>query len=61
MRIEEGENRKRAIVSCLNHLCFGEEKMMFRSGEVVLYKLKIEFDTANVAEVDMEKVEEKFQ
>ena len=41
MMIEKvGGNRKRATVSCLRHLCFGEEKKMrFSRGEVAVITL----------------------
>ena len=59
MRIEKvEEKRKGVIVSCLRHLCFSEEKKMrFSRGEVVFYRLKVRSKTANVAEVNEEKVE----
>ncbi|MPC71322.1 hypothetical protein E2C01_065598 [Portunus trituberculatus] len=50
MRIEE--------VGVASDMCFGEEKKMkFSRGEVVFYRLKIRSETANVAEVNEEKVE----
>ena len=46
-----------AIVSCLRHLRFGEEKKMkFRRGKMVFYRLKIRSETANVAEVNVKKL-----
>ncbi|MPC70584.1 hypothetical protein E2C01_064836 [Portunus trituberculatus] len=59
MIIEKVEgNREGATVSCLRQLCFNEEKKMrFSRGEVVFYRLKIKSKTANVAEVNVEKVE----
>ncbi|MPC63770.1 hypothetical protein E2C01_057873 [Portunus trituberculatus] len=61
MRKEKaGGDREWAIVSCLRQLCFGEEKKIwFSRGEVVFYKLKIRSKAANVAEVNVEKVEGK--
>ncbi|MPC59543.1 hypothetical protein E2C01_053568 [Portunus trituberculatus] len=58
MRIEKVEgNREGGTVSCLRQLYFGEEKKMrFRRGEVVLHRLKIRSKTANVGEVNVEKV-----
>ncbi|MPC73587.1 hypothetical protein E2C01_067921 [Portunus trituberculatus] len=58
MRIKKvGGNRKGATVSCLRQLCFDEEKKMkFSRGEVVFYRLEIRPETANVAEVNKEKV-----
>ncbi|MPC66745.1 hypothetical protein E2C01_060896 [Portunus trituberculatus] len=54
MRIETvGGNRERATVGCFGE----EEKMRFSKGEVVFYRLKIRSKTANVAEVNEEKVE----
>ena len=52
-RIEKVEqNRKEATVSCLRHLCFGEEKMMkFSKEEMVFYRLKIRSETMDVAEL----------
>ncbi|MPC23568.1 hypothetical protein E2C01_016625 [Portunus trituberculatus] len=60
MRIEKvGGNREGAPVSYLRQLCFGEEKKMrFSRGEVMFYRLKVRFKTANVAEVKEEKIEE---
>ncbi|MPC98985.1 hypothetical protein E2C01_094377 [Portunus trituberculatus] len=59
MRIEKlGGDRDGATVSCLRQLCIGEEKKMrFSRGYVVFYRLKIRSETANVAEVNVEKVE----
>ncbi|MPC48331.1 hypothetical protein E2C01_042099 [Portunus trituberculatus] len=59
MRTEKvGGNRERATVSCLRQLCFGEErKMRFSKGKVVFYRLEVRSKTANVAEVNKEKVE----
>ncbi|MPC62840.1 hypothetical protein E2C01_056930 [Portunus trituberculatus] len=61
MRIEKaGGNREWATVSCLRQLCFGEEKKMrFSREEVVFHRLKIRSKTANVAEVNIEKLREK--
>ena len=58
MRIEKvGGNRKRTAVSCHRHLSFGEEeKMRLRGGEVMVHRLEIRSKTANVAEVNIEKV-----
>ncbi|MPC72391.1 hypothetical protein E2C01_066696 [Portunus trituberculatus] len=60
MRIEKvGGNREEATIRCLRQLCFSEEKKMrFSRGEVVFYRLKIRSKTVNVAEVNVEKVEE---
>ncbi|MPC10859.1 hypothetical protein E2C01_003502 [Portunus trituberculatus] len=58
MRIEKvGGNKEGATVSSLGHLCLGEEQMRFSRGEVVFYGLKIRSKTANVAEVNEEKIE----
>ncbi|MPC49520.1 hypothetical protein E2C01_043324 [Portunus trituberculatus] len=59
MRTEKaGGNREGATVSCLRQLWFGEEKKMrFSKGEVVFHRLKIISKAANVAEVNVEKVE----
>ncbi|MPC45717.1 hypothetical protein E2C01_039423 [Portunus trituberculatus] len=59
MRTEKVEgNREEATVSCLRQLCFGEKnKMKFSREKVVFYRLKIRSKTANLAEVNEEKVE----
>lgn len=58
MRIENvGRNRKRAIVSFLRYLFFGKEKnMRFRKEKIVFYRMKTKSETANVAEVNVEKM-----
>ncbi|MPC88494.1 hypothetical protein E2C01_083400 [Portunus trituberculatus] len=59
MRIEKlGGNREGATVSYLKQLSFDEEKVRFSKVEVVFYRLNIRSKTANVAEVNAEKVEE---
>ncbi|MPC35709.1 hypothetical protein E2C01_029140 [Portunus trituberculatus] len=42
----------------VRYLCFNEEKMRFRRGEVVFYRLKIRSKTVNVDEFNEEKVDE---
>ena len=58
MRIEkEGGNGVRAAVSSLRQLDLGEEKKMrFTGGEVVFHRLKIRSKTANVADINVERV-----
>ena len=58
MRIEEvGGNKRGATVSCLRHLCFGEEKKMrFCRGEMVFYRLNIRSKTVYGAEVNVRKL-----
>ena len=58
MRIEKvGGNREGVAVSRRRHLSFSEEKKMrFSREEVVFYRLEIRCGTANVAEVNTEKV-----
>ncbi|MPC81614.1 hypothetical protein E2C01_076240 [Portunus trituberculatus] len=59
MRIKKvAGNREEPTVKCLRQLCFGEEKMRFSRGEVVFHRLKIRSETANVAEVNEEKLRE---
>ncbi|MPC47762.1 hypothetical protein E2C01_041518 [Portunus trituberculatus] len=59
MRMETvGKNRKESTVSYLRHLYFNEEKKMrFNREEVKFYKLKIKLKTANVAQVNKEKIQ----
>ncbi|MPC65987.1 hypothetical protein E2C01_060130 [Portunus trituberculatus] len=57
MMIEKvGRNRIKATVSCLRQLCIDEKKMRFIRREVMFYRLKIRSKTANVAEVNEEKL-----
>ena len=59
LRIEKvGRNRKSTAVNCHRHLSFSEEeKIRLRGGEVVGHRLEIRSKTANVAEVNVEKIE----
>ncbi len=60
LRIEIiGGNRIEVAVSSPRNLCFGdEEKMRFSGGEMVLHRMKIRTETANVAENYQKKVRE---
>ena len=52
-----GGNRIKIAVSIPRHLRFSEEeKMRFSGGEMVFHRIEIRTKTANVAEVNKEKV-----
>ena len=54
-----GGNRKGAAISCLRHLCFGEEKKMrFSRVEVVSHRTKIRSKYTNVVVVMRKKLRE---
>lgn len=52
-----GGNRVEIVVSSFRNLCFGkEEKVRFRGGEMMFYRMKIRVKIVNVVEIEKKEV-----